>query len=70
METHTKTQEPRKYVSGSFLATRYGLHPKVIHKFGVNGILPRVRVGTRSLRYDLAECDALIAASREPRTQG
>jgi len=46
-----------KLVSKKELAARFSVHPKTIEKWVDAGILPKVRINPRCVRFDLARCD-------------
>lgn len=53
------SMEP-KLVSAKELAIRYGLHPKTVWKYARLGTLPKVQVARRCVRFEVAECDAVL----------
>lgn len=58
-------EEEPTYKSGAALGKRYGLGASTIRRMGKQGIFPRRVVSSRFIVYDVALCDAVMAANPE-----
>jgi predicted DNA-binding transcriptional regulator AlpA len=56
----------RKLYTAKEIALRYGLHPKTVWKYARIGILPKVQMARRCVRFDFAECDAVLKRRTYP----
>ncbi len=53
-------------VTAKVLATRYAVEKSMVYKWVRCGALPAIRISRRCIRFNLAECDQLLA--QEPRS--
>ncbi len=49
-----------KLVTAKELAQRYALHPKTVWKYARCGLLPKINLARRCIRFDLEKCDAAL----------
>ncbi len=53
-------QNPVKLMTAKEIAVRYALHPKTVWKYARIGLLPRIKLARRCVRFDIEVCDAAL----------
>jgi excisionase family DNA binding protein len=61
MSNHNFDRERRTLISATETASRLGLKPATIRRWVRNGSLPAIRLGGRTLRFDM---DAIVSSGR------
>lgn len=55
------------YLTQVELAQKLGVHRDTIVKWSLRGLIPKIKIGKRSVRYDLAKVREFLSATPEPK---